>query len=171
MVSAAEIERRLRPDKHRLDDELELQPEMAYQLSRLVADMVQRVEQAKDDLKVLEARKMVEARMAGDKVTDKSAESTVVRDPERRAAFSKWLELKREQDCLVGLQAAWRERGYALTNLANLHGSDYFAQATRSYGHDRPSYEVKRNEQEGRRALRAAVGVPERPRVRVVHGG
>lgn len=166
MTSVDEIRRRLKPDKHRLDDELELQPEVAYTLSRMVAQASSRADAAKDDLRVLEARLAHELRTGVEKITDKAVESAVLRDPERRTSFREWLRLKQEVDELVGLEAAWRSRGFSLAGLTSLHGQDYFAQASRSY-RERPSYDAARTERSYRQAVASRQATGGRQRVRV----
>lgn len=114
-------------DKHLLDDALETQASTQYEISSEVAKHGEIVSGLKDDLKVLEADLAQTFFDSAVKQTVKQIESEVLLDSERiqlsKDLRSAQLELERWQ----GLLDAWRQRGFALKVLADLHSTDYFS--------------------------------------------
>lgn len=159
----------LRVNKHRLDDELEMQGEIAFHVLAKVADLESRVRNAKDNMESVEARLRLDYRESGEKMTVDELNARVQNHRERKAAFQ---DLDRKEHDLAQWKAAaeaWRQRSHALSRLAELHGTEYFTRvATSVTGSDRDASD---------RILRAAMreasrvanneAAPTRSRVRV----
>lgn len=122
----------LRVNKHRLDDELEMQGEIAFHVLAKVADLESRVRNAKDTLESVEARLRLDYRESGEKMTVDELTARVQNHRERVAAFQ---ELDRKEHDLAQWKAAaeaWRQRSHALSRLAELHGTEYFSRVATS---------------------------------------
>lgn len=161
----------LRVVKHRLDDELEMQGEMAAHIGREVARQEQRVKAAQETLDDVEARLRLEfkERLTGYTVPEIGAK--VQMDPDRKAAVVALHNTQREYKEWVALYDAWKQRSHALTNLAKLHGTDYYAQQSPSITDSRARDAVDNEMASRRAALRGAVAeAGGRARVRLEGG-
>lgn len=117
----------VRINRHRLDEELELQPEFAFWIGRKVATLEARTAAAADDLKRVEARISIDTRERAEKTTEKEVEATVRRHRDRIAAFEAHNLLVLELGEWRAAQEAWSQRSYSLKDLANLYSSEYWA--------------------------------------------
>lgn len=126
------IRNQLRINRHRLDEELELQAYVAEQISTEVAKLKSRTEAANEALKDIEARLVLDMRDEGNKQTVAEMTARIQRDRTRKAQADQVAVVKHELLVWEGLQEAWKQRSFALRNLASLYSSDYFAQMTQS---------------------------------------
>jgi hypothetical protein len=124
--------RMLRPNKHRLDDELELQADIMSRISDRIAQLVAKVSEAENNLKVTEARLYREFKDSDDRATDKAAESAVKRHQERTRAFERVTGATQELAQWNGLHEAWRVRGYSVNKLCDLYVAQYFTKNSHS---------------------------------------
>jgi hypothetical protein len=126
-VSDIETYRRLlRPNKHRLDDELEIQAEVMDRISDSIANVARLAAEAADNLKLVEARLFRELKDADEKLTDKAADSAVRRHPERVRAFERMTSANQQLNEWQGLHEAWKARGYSINKLCDLYVAQYF---------------------------------------------
>lgn len=114
----------LRLNKHRLDDELEIQSEIQERISARVSILNSRLLEAADELRRLEAQLFADAKENGD--SDKVAEQSVRRHAERQRAWIKWQAARSEHEQWQGLYEAWKARGYSMKELVALYGAQYF---------------------------------------------
>lgn len=124
--------RLLRVNKHRLDDELEVQAEVMDRISDRIAKLTAVVSEAENHLKVTEARLFREFKDTDDKATDKAAESAVKRHRERVQAFTQVTEATQELAQWTGLHQAWKARGFSIGSLCNLYVAQYFTKDSHS---------------------------------------
>lgn len=122
---------RLRINKHRLDDELEVQAELQERLSEKVALLSARMLEAKDDLTKTVAR-LTEDFREEVKSTKDTVEAKVVRHPERVRAWQRLQEATGDHAKWDGLLDAWKARGKDLHALGRLFGDQYFSLTTHS---------------------------------------
>ena len=132
---------KLRVNKHRLDDELEEQPDIMGRISNKVAALSYAVNQSKDDLARTEARLGEHYRETDAKITVAGVDAKVRRDPDRAAAWQVYQNELQEFGRWKGLLAAWKQRGYSMKTLSDLYAANYFSvdshRAPDSYDNDR----------------------------------
>lgn len=159
-----QLRNQLRINRHRLDEELELQPYVAEQISREVATLNSRQLEAKEELARVEARLYLNLRDGADKITANEIDAKVKRDRDRIQANGSYQALRHEYEVWLGMQDAWRQRGFAIKNLCELFCADYFAQTQTSVttdiraprpGRDRVEAAINQHKEE-RTARRAA---------------
>ena len=142
------IKDRLQIDRHRLDDELELQPQVTYFISDKVAEANSAVLAAKESLEKLEAEIRLDLRGSTTKRTNDEINAEIQIDADRINKNVRYLECKREHEKLLGLAESWRARGFALKTLADLYMANYFASDSAgresSYKQDRQTLATSR---------------------------
>lgn len=131
-ITLENINGHIRVNRHRLDEELELQGEFAFWIGRKVAQLDSKVESLADELKRTEARLNADARDRLDKPTEKEIDAWVRRRPDRIRAFEVLQIAKVEQGEWLAAQEGWKQRSYSLKGLATLYSSDYWAQRSTS---------------------------------------
>ncbi len=116
----------LRINKHRLDEELEIQAETQERISSQTARLNSRQLELKKTLDQEAARIVAELKEAG-KISDTAADKEARRNRDYVTAWQAWLVARQEHEEWLGLYEAWKSRGYQLKTLADLHGDQYFA--------------------------------------------
>jgi hypothetical protein len=139
------IRNQLRINRHRLDEELELQAFVAERISAEVARLNSRQLHLADALKGVEARLLLDLKDNGEKLTVAEIDAKIRRSRERAAAFGEFQAARFDHDEWMGLQDAWRQRSYALKDLANLYSSDYFSATQVSAGSSRSADRASRD--------------------------
>lgn len=155
MATIEDYRKMLPCNKHRLDDELELQPDIMARISAEMTRANGRMLEAKNELAKLEARLGLEYREDDGKATKDVIEGKVVRDRERIKQWEAFQRTRTEYEDWVGMLEAWRQKGFSLKTLAELYVAQYFS---------RDSITVKgreqrdRDDEERRAAMRRAHG-------------
>lgn len=127
--------RRMLPvNKHRLDDDLELIPQVIDMLYREVAKLEARAAEDKDQLARVESRLTDEAKDEDPKASAAIVEGRVKREPSRIEAWNRYQTSKTLAAEWAGILEAFRQKSYALKTLADLYGSQYFTTTTDSAG-------------------------------------
>lgn len=117
----------LRINRHRLDDELEIQAEVMDRISQEVNKLNSQMLSAKEELLRVEARLMTEiAEDAPSKMTVAQIEAAVRRHKDRRDAWIKYDTARYSFDEWEALRDAWKQRGFSIKTLADLYTSHYF---------------------------------------------
>lgn len=155
--------------KHRLDDELEVHPQVYEMISSRVVLLNSQMLEAKNQLAMTEDRLTEDARDSGSKLTKDEVEGRVRRHPDRKAAWIKFQAARAEHERWVGLLDAWRQKGYAIKTLAELYTASYYVlggtsvvDRTRDHSEQSrrptPRSSIRNGDQidEGRAALRRA---------------
>lgn len=126
-MSTIETYRAMLPvSKHRLDDELEIQPDIMDRIATQVVIMNSRMIEAKDDLAKVEGRLAEDVRDDEPKATIGIIDAKVKRNPERARAWEKYQAARATHESWVGLLDAWRQKGYSIKTLADLYAAQYF---------------------------------------------
>jgi len=126
----------LRVNKHRLDDELEVQSQVMDDISSRLTILNSRTLEANDALKLVEARLFRELKDDSEKLTDKAADALVKQDPERKRAWQAAQAARAEHEDWSGLYDAWKARGFALRELCGLYVAQYFTIDSFTSGRD-----------------------------------
>lgn len=118
----------LRINRHRLDEELELQAELMDRISSQVAVLNSQQLEAKEELSRIEARLFLE--LKGDKVSNEAANAEVRKHRERITAWQRYQVARQTCEDWQGLLSAWTARGYHIKVIADLFIAQYFAVTT-----------------------------------------
>jgi hypothetical protein len=116
----------LRINKHRLDDELEVQSQVMDDISSQLTVLNSRMLEANDNLKLIEARLFRELKDDSEKITDKAADAMVKQDPQRKRAWQQAQAARAEHEDWTGLYDSWKARGYSIRDLCGLFVAQYF---------------------------------------------
>jgi len=127
MLSYEQYRAMLPTMKHRLDDELEIYAEIMEQISSQAVLYNSRAIEAKDKLAKAEGLLIEEFKEDNPKLTVDQVNSQVRRHPDRAQAWRVSQEARAEYEKWSGLADAWRQKGYAIKNLADLYAAQYFA--------------------------------------------
>lgn len=143
----------LRVNKHRMDDELEVQAEVMDRINQSLASAELEASEAKDELARLEARLAAEFKEDDTKLSLDAVAGKVRRDRSRIQAWDRLQARVADHKEWAGLHEAWKARGFAFTTLANLYVAGYFT-LTSIHG-DRESRREE-SRQQMRREIREA---------------
>lgn len=146
--------RMLRVSKHAIDDALENQADDLDRISQAWARADERADELKAELARVEGRLTVAGKADNPKATVAELTAAVVQHRDFRAAQDALREANREAAEWKGLHGAWKERGYALKTLAELHGAAYFTASS----HTMPRAHQDRGNDERRGQMREAFG-------------
>lgn len=131
-----ELEAGLIINKDALDEALQIQPDVFYQISKALASLVSQRDAAKQQLGDVEARVDAKLRQAAavseEKITEKVVESNKRLDKDVKAATDTYLELGAYVGQYTALKEAYQMRAYALKDLASLYIAGYFGDAVQS---------------------------------------
>lgn len=119
--------------KHRLDDELEVQSDILQQIGEGAATMTAREAQAKEDLDQLEAELFLELYKKGGGTTKEQAQASIQLDPDRNRLWKKWQSSKTEKERWSKLYDSWKARGFDLKSLGQLYTDQYFTVDSAGY--------------------------------------
>ena len=157
-ISYDQFRAMLRVNKHRLDDELEIQAELLEKIGVECARQNSRQIDLKAKLEQIVGRLSEDIRDDEPKLTVGAVEAKVKREQDYQDAWTSYQSARAEHERWTVLQEAWRQRGFSIKTLADLYGSEYFkldsthirAKAVRT------EQEAFNQGQEARAGLRAA---------------
>lgn len=144
-------------NKHRLDDELEVQADIQWQIAEQLTITESRRDEAKNELDRLEAELMSEIAEDDPKLSLAKIQAKVLVNPTRVKAFQNLQMLKRDHNRWSGMLNSWISKGKSLSNLCELYKSNYFAMdSDRSVISKSDNYPSTKEYREGREALTKA---------------
>lgn len=124
-------------NKHRLDDELEVQAEMMDRIGQRATLAEARARDLKDELLRLEGKIYLELKADDPKLTVGELDAKVRSDRDRLSTWTRYQQALVEESSWVRMLDAWRGKGFDIKVLAGLYTSQYFA--VRSVEEERPS--------------------------------
>ena len=130
MIDIDEFRKYLKIDKLSLDDEVERQPSLFYEVSEAYAEAVGERDDDKETLAIIDAELDAQARNSKEKITEAQVKSYIQTNSEHQIAFDTWLESKKLADRLGALKEAFQQRSYMLRDLVSLHNSNYFEESS-----------------------------------------
>lgn len=119
-------QRLLAINKHKLDEELEVQAEMMYHISEAKARAASRMHAAKDELETVQSRVYLKLRATGVKHTVAEADGHIQQNADRQVAWREFQEARQEYERWEGLFESWKQRGFALKTMADLYLGNYY---------------------------------------------
>lgn len=142
-------------DEHALDEALQQQPELFYQVSKMLALQVSRRDAAKQQVAEVEAAIDTElrndAKKAEEKISEKQLEALKIQDPEVKVAYREYLELCQTVGLLTALEKAYQQRSYVLKDLVTLYVANYFGDGSNRSSRNNAASEI--SHADTRRAL------------------
>ncbi len=131
-----EFHKKLRIDKHALDDEVEQQPELYGEIAETAVIAKSQVESWEEQVKVLEASIDNEAReqaaAAEERITENEIKSMIINSESRKEMIIKLLNARHQQRLLEALTTAFRHRSYALRDMVDLYLASYYSSRSAS---------------------------------------
>lgn len=122
-----EFSQYLKIDKSRLDDEVEHQASLIFEISDTLAKKIRSRESLKKQLAALELKAFIENKNNSDKkMTDKLAEALVKTSEEYTDLEEKYEEAKYEASRWEALSQAIQAKGYALKLQVELYSMNYY---------------------------------------------
>lgn len=124
-------QKQLAIDKHALDEALEVQPVVFYDISQRLALQTSRRDALKQQLLVVEAEvdetiRRVGLTESGDKLTEKLIEAEKRRHPDTVQCMKAYLRASYYVNELSALKEAFIQRSYVLKELVSLHIANYY---------------------------------------------
>ena len=154
MTDIAELKQYLRINKHRLDEELEEQPVLLFQISEAFVQASAERDMLKEQLATIDATLDGKARTklerTQDKVTEAMVKNSVQTSHEHEAASVAYLKAKNQADLLAALKEAFHSRGYMIRDLCTLYAANYYEQGSAKPTNDtnRATYSMGRQKRE-----------------------
>ena len=132
MIKTDEFRQYLKIDKHALDQELEEQPMLLFQISEAYVQAAAERDMLKEQLATADAKLDNKIRMDyGDtKYTEAMVKNSIQTDKKHDAAMLKYLDAKKQADLLLALKEAFQSRGYMIRDLCSLYNANYFEEAS-----------------------------------------
>lgn len=135
-ASVSELRAALKIDRYNLDEDVERQPELFFEVAEAAALARSEQDQAKDSVDEVESRLDVDVRQKAERkderITEKEIKARIRQHPERIAAMKNYLELKLGTEMLDQLRDSFKQRGYMLRELVQLYLSSYYQDASAS---------------------------------------
>lgn len=125
-MQLSEVRNMLRINRHRLDDELEIQADVLDRIGREVALHNSRMLEAKKELAVTEARVIERLKEDDPKMSNPLAEKAAARDREYTEAWQKYQQARHLHEEWESAYKAWHARGFDIKALGELFAHQYF---------------------------------------------
>jgi hypothetical protein len=128
LESLATYRTMLRVQKHRLDDELEVNAEIYDHIGQQLTKATSRMNEAKEELARVEARVTQEARdsFEGKRVAKDDVVADVKRNRDYRSAYEQYQLARHDHEEWESLYRAWAQRGKDIDLLGRLYGNQYW---------------------------------------------
>lgn len=120
------IRKMLKINRHRLDEELEVNSDIQERIGREVARRNSLMLEAKRMLTETEARVIADLKEADPKLSNPIAEKEAQRHRDYRAAWTSYQVARQEHEEWEAAYKAWITRSYDLKALGELYGFQYF---------------------------------------------
>lgn len=124
----------LKIDKHALDDEIERQPSLFFDVSEAYVAAAAKRDACKEELASIDAEldAVVRKRLEDNKerITEAAVKNGIQTHADHGPAFDTYMDAKQEADLLFALKEAFQQRGYMLRDLASLYVASYYEQSS-----------------------------------------
>jgi len=127
MADIDQYRRMLKTNKHRLDDELEIQAEVMERIASEVTKLNSKMIEAKEQLTQTEAKLFREIKDEDPKCTVDAANAALRTKKDRISKWEQFQLARHEHEEWQGLYESWKQKGYALKDLCELYGVQYFS--------------------------------------------
>jgi len=132
--SLGRLESELSIDRHALDECLEKQPMLFYEVSKMLALTISQRDEAKQNLIMAESKADIKIRReavnTGDKVTEREIDANKRLSPRVEEATASLNILQKNLHIVAGLKDAFEQRSRALKDMCGLYVSNYYSTAS-----------------------------------------
>ena len=132
--SIDELKEYLKINKHRLDEELEEQPMLLFQISEAYVAAAAQRDALKEELATVDAKLDHEGRIdldrKLDKVTEAMVKNYVQTNKKHEAATMAYFAAKQQADLLSALKESFQSRGFMIRDLCSLYTANYYEQSS-----------------------------------------
>jgi hypothetical protein len=158
VIDLEDFKRYLRIDKHALDEELEEQPSLLFQISEAFVQAAAERDMLKEQLATTDAKLDADVRSqhADEKYTEAMVKNQVQTHKKHDAAMLKYLDSKKQADLLFHLKEAFQTRSFMIRDLCSLYNANYFEEnSVKGTGStDRATYKAGRDRMAAARSRR-----------------
>lgn len=154
MTEIDELKTYLKIDRNRLDEELEEQPMLLFQISEAYVQAAAQRDMLKEALATVDAKLDRKGReeldKREDKVTETMVKNYVQTHKDHETATRSFLGAKGEAELLFALKDAFVSRGFMLRDLCSLYTANYYEQGSAKPTNtgNRATYSMKRQARE-----------------------
>lgn len=127
MLTLEWVHEHLMVDRHALDDELAIHPQVLYEIGKQVAALSAQVKEAKRLVEEAEWREVAAIKREEPKLAAAQAEREAHSSDRYVKAWREYLKLNEALELWTEARSAWMSKGYALKDLGGLFASEYFA--------------------------------------------
>lgn len=121
-----ELRGMLKIDKHKLDDELEVQAHVHFQITEELSYQSHQKQSLKEELEMYDAGLLIDLRKSNVKKTVSELQAEIAVDSGHRATIRDLFLVNKNHELWEGMLEAWKQRGFALKSLADLAMSNYY---------------------------------------------
>jgi len=121
-------------DKNALDDALQQQADLYFQVSQEYALALSLKDEAKEAMARQDAACGVEYRQSSEKANESMIRDFVAKDMKHVMAYDIYMKRTKRAGVLFALQEAFSQRGYAIRYLCNLYQAGYYTAAVKAKG-------------------------------------
>ena len=131
-IDMEDLRKKLLIDKHSLDEEIEHQAEVYYEIAEQAVLAKSRMDAAEEELKQIQAQLdgvvRREAEEAEEKITEAGVRAAVIQHRDYKKSSQNALKAREEFEKLSALRDAFRQRSSMLRDLVELHVSGYYTE-------------------------------------------
>ena len=125
-ITLDQAKKMLRISKHRLDDELEVQSQVQFDIAESLATANARQSALKEALEKSDAELLIDLRRSDVKRTVAELQAEILTDGEHIVKSREYQIAHKEYELWNGMYESWKARGFALRGLSDLSMSNYF---------------------------------------------
>ena len=125
-LTLIELKKMLIINKHRLDDELEIQAQVQFEISSSLEIANARQSRLENEMEEYDAKLLLSLRKGDVKRTVAELQAEILTSGDHQPWLDDLHIAKHEAAQWHGMYEAWKQRGFALKSLADLSMSNYF---------------------------------------------
>jgi hypothetical protein len=126
-LTLTELKKMLVISKHRLDDELELQAQVQFDISESLGIANAKQSRLENEMEEFDAKLLISLRKGDVKRTVAELQAEIIISGDHQSWLDDLHIAKHQAAQWHGMYEAWKQRGFALKALADLSMSNYFA--------------------------------------------
>lgn len=144
-----EFREKLKIDKNSVDEEIEQQPSIFFEISEAYVMAASHRDFLKEEISRIDAdlsakhRRRIEK--SGGRATDAATTSAVAADPKHQKAVDAHISAKQRAELLLALKESFSQRSYMLRDLATLFVANYFEKTSITENSNIREIKAKRN--------------------------
>lgn len=125
-LTLRELKGMLKINKHKLDDELEVQAHVHFQISEKLSGAIGRQQRLESEMEEYDAKLLLSMRKSDVKRTVAELQAEILTSGDHQSWLDDLHIARHEVAEWQGMYEAWKQRGFALKSLADLAMSNYY---------------------------------------------